>query len=531
MKRRHSERAVGRHCLKVCIPMIVLLLLLGASPAGIAEADPVSLTGKSIFISEERLALHSDDISEQGSDPAIGNGGFPTYEAEIRPLYAESPSVEMLLFPISAEELDAFHADRKQLRNLVGLHRHAPDPVVRLNAISWAVLPSGGWASAVTITSPGAEHLRVAFGARDAPEGMEILVSGNHPDDLTSAEVIDYERLSEDEVIWTIPVEGETIRLELRVPSLPFTSEGQITIERISHIIPMSRVQPQADVAMQTAGSCHIDPICSSHPDAFYGWAAIRLLIPTGAGDTSCTAFFLNNRQGREFVMTNEHCVSTQAQASGISGLYGYRRMFCGGPIIEPAPWGGGMTLVRASYDLDVTLLEMRRGPPFEPLRLGWDPSPVSVGDNLLSFGHPDGFPTSMAFHRARGMRAGIDDRGRFAVFLETDVVQGFTTLGASGSPLISGEYVRAVYWGGVDQTTPCSGGQLGAATPFSDVFEVFGRDLAPHLFTAPEPPSGSQNTSGGGGALNLWVLGLLLCAVTFRTWEIRRRRLGAARF
>jgi len=470
------------------------------------------------------------DSGERGLGSALGHGGISTYQAEMRPLHAESPSMEIVLLPISAEESAAFHADQKQTRNLVGLHRSAPDPVIQLHEMSWVMVPSEEWTSAVIITSPGAEHLRVAVGMRDVPTGMEILVSGNHIDVRTAAEIIEYERLSEEEIIWTIPVPGESIRLEFRVPSPPFRPEGKVTIERISHIMPMSRVQTQSDVVMQTRGWCHIDPVCSSHPDAIYGWGAIKLLVPKGGGDSFCTGFFLNNRQGREFVMTNEHCVSTEAQASGVSGLYGYRPMFCGGPVIERESWGGGMTLIRASYDLDVALLEMRRRPPFEPLRLGWDPSPLNVGDNLISFGHPDGVPTSMSFHRVLGMRPGIDERGRFSVFLETEVVQGFTSGGSSGSPLTLGDRVRAVLFGGVDATEPCTSGQLQASTPFSEVFDVFGRDFAPHLFTSPDPPASSQNNSvGGGGAVGPAALFCLFCALWVRILEIRRRRFGRA--
>jgi hypothetical protein len=61
VKEGSLEWAVGCRQLKVSTRILLPLLLLGASPVGIAEGDPVSLTGQSIFISEERLALHSMD--------------------------------------------------------------------------------------------------------------------------------------------------------------------------------------------------------------------------------------------------------------------------------------------------------------------------------------------------------------------------------------------------------------------------------------------------------------------------------------
>ena len=116
--------------------------------------------------------------------------------------------------------------------------------------IDWTALDDGSIAGAVSVTSPGAQALRAAIRAELGSGGEIRFFDGNAADGNTGQvsasqdfPVVTREDFYEDgepEILWSPTVEGDTIGIEITLPSREALSDFSLSIEQVSHIyVPM----------------------------------------------------------------------------------------------------------------------------------------------------------------------------------------------------------------------------------------------------------------------------------------------------
>jgi lysyl endopeptidase len=203
--------------------------------------------------------------------------------------------------------------------------------------------------------------------------------------------------------LWTPPVAGPALRLEVRLPGPSgddHTAAGFI-IDRASEIVgPGTWVAGRRTLAPRV-GQCLVDSSCvdaSQFPalgqlDPRRAIAA--LLFEDNGGAFVCSGALLNTlNQPAPYPMllTAHHCFDTQASASSLIAVWDWYTSFCNAPPPDPTtrPLSLGSTLLATGHLTDFTLVRLSSVPANRVL-LGWSalPGAAAHGTMLHRFSHP----------------------------------------------------------------------------------------------------------------------------------------------
>ncbi|MFO7868793.1 MAG: T9SS type A sorting domain-containing protein [Bacteroidales bacterium] len=215
------------------------------------------------------------------------------------------------------------------------------------------------------------------------------------------------------------------------------------------------------------SGDCQVNVNCSQGVDWQKEKRAVSRLIIDGT--TVCTGSLVNNtaQDGRPFVLTANHCVSTDFYASTVVFYFGYEYLYCSNSTYLTDEYIQSGSYLRATDiqdKIDFSLLEMYK-PPSEvaqPYYLGWD-----VTDDVDQ-------PGSVTLHHPRGdpMKISIDTdfptSSSFFTYKEnthwqiSDWEFGATEGGSSGAPLLNTQHKLF---------GTLSGGEASCSNPVNDYF------------------------------------------------------------
>ena len=131
--------------------------------------------------------------------------------------------------------------------------------------IDWISLDDGSIAGTVLLTSPGALAMRAGIHAELGAEGeIRFFVpnvaeghsgQGRESRDLPVITREDFYEGGEPEILWSPTVEGETIGMEITLPSREALSAFSFRIEQVSHIYVSPMEQLRSAVA-RVSESC-----------------------------------------------------------------------------------------------------------------------------------------------------------------------------------------------------------------------------------------------------------------------------------
>ena len=112
--------------------------------------------------------------------------------------------------------------------------------------IDWIPLGDGSIAGTGLVTSTGALAMRAGIHAELGPEGEIRFFAGNMPEgrsgqvrgsqDLPVITREDFHEDGEPEILWSPTVEGDTLGMEITLPSREALSAFSFRIEQVSHI-------------------------------------------------------------------------------------------------------------------------------------------------------------------------------------------------------------------------------------------------------------------------------------------------------
>ena len=337
--------------------------------------------------------------------------------------------------------------------------------------IDWTPLDDGSIAGAVSVTSPGAQALRAAIRAELGSGGEIRFFDGNTADGDTgqvSASqdfpvVIreDFYDDGEPEILWSPTVEGDTIGIEITLPSREALSDFSLSIEQVSHIyVPMESL---GYVPKELECPNHIDVQCRVGSfSSNYDSAVARIDFVDDGYSYNCSGTLLNDSEADTFIpyfLTANHCVSTGTVARTVEARWFWQRASCGNASIDSrhTTTFGGTDLLETSVAQDSTLLQFKSSLPGELFYSGWSADPISHPTQVYGIHHPDGDVKKFSAGRTIRHRDGQvcedpeNDIGCFTVRDGIDVAwsDGTTELGSSGSGLFSGPYLIGALSGG----------------------------------------------------------------------------------
>lgn len=184
------------------------------------------------------------------------------------------------------------------------------------------------------------------------------------------------------------------------------------------------------------------DRVCfrDNHPKEFLESAAVgRLVI---GGDRFCTAWRVGST---DRLLTNNHCLATQADVTSSEVQFGYECQTCGGNNVLPGVKVGGAELIMTSADLDFTLFSVDNFPAIQQFgTLYIDPTPQQDGEQIFIPGHGDAKPLRIAMFddTADGGACTLAHAAADAVNSDYNCD---TNPGSSGSPVISRDTGKVV--------------------------------------------------------------------------------------
>ncbi len=310
-----------------------------------------------------------------------------------------------------------------------------------------SIAVDGAWRTRIKLDHvnlpPGTRFWVWAPGGEQTPFGLELLGGESE--------------------LWSPSTEGELVYLEVAAP-LEGVEGDQTLGFQISEVLQLfSQQSPES-------GECLIDATCvtTSTLDVIGSLrnAIAQLQYVKNGNSYVCSGGLLNDTDTATtipYLLTANHCFSTQSVASTLEAFWDYRTTTCGGswPNLDTRPKSNGSTLLASSVQSDFTLARLNSIPAGRSL-LGWTTATVANGAKLHRVSHPfpDGVsvPAPQAYSStlnatSPSLTCSTDSDGRplgnLSKFIYSSMSDGGTYGGSSGSPVIlAGGYVVGQLFG-----------------------------------------------------------------------------------
>ena len=316
--------------------------------------------------------------------------------------------------------------------------------------------PDGGIVWGAEVRVEGAFRLRLHLANVDLPPGTEFWVYNSDE----SVGPVSVDSVVESGELWTPSVAGPEIRFELLIPPLGLTSTSGFAFDRVMELFQLdTNGSPIADQTHQPEGTaCLIDAQCVGPGDfnAIEGvQRAISLLgyIKNNASYI-CTGGLLNDTAPETlipYLLTANHCLSTQAHVNTLEAYWDYYANGCQGswPSLGSRPRSVGGTLLATGTGSDFTLVRLISIPSNRGL-LGWaaNASAAGPGTDLYRVSHPSGYPQAYSESLTYSPASSCTGHPTSRYLYQVPWVGG-TFGGSSGAPVVkSGGIAVGQLWG-----------------------------------------------------------------------------------
>jgi lysyl endopeptidase len=350
--------------------------------------------------------------------PSRAYEGTPTEVARFR---SDAGFPARFAWPVEGKVTAASAVDDGR-RRAVGRVRAAPKSFA---SVEWHPV-AGGRIAHFEAADTGALGLRVRLDLPGNSVALDVRVQGS--DDRV--ETLRIARGATE--AWTPWTEGDVQKVEIFA-----TVAVPVAVGAIVHF-DLSLSQAKA------AGACTIDTLCTTGDAALdaaimerkKSMALIQFMNSNQA--FVCTGTLLNTeRFPAPYFLTANHCIGSLGEANSITSFWFYENTVCGSGPLNPnrRQVTGGMQIVFADPNLDQTLLLMYTTPPAGVTFSGFDATPFTAGEPLVSISHPAGDVSKYALATAIGRARFIDwEQDAWLVTFTKGIVQG----GSSGSGIFT---------------------------------------------------------------------------------------------
>lgn len=339
--------------------------------------------------------------------------------------------------------------------------------------LKWQATAAGGQVAAINFNSAGAKGIRVGLLVTQLPESATLrfyakgaatafVVKGSEVLAVLAKNLSAGDKTDAGRTYWGPSVDGADAIVEIEIPAGVLTSSVSVSVPSVSHIFMTNKEISTAVAQITYSGdtnlglSCQVDVTCSTPKPAVTD-AVAHLRFNEGANGYICSGTLLtdNINSATPYLLTANHCISTQTVASTLTSWFKYRSLTCNdGSTGEYYPTIGGADLLYTAYGTDTTLVKLRNPPAVSGvLYAGWDATTAPVtSDPVHSVHHPKGDQQRLS----RGTITGYSLREtnptvqyydtRFygsnvtsGTILNVTLTTGLTQGGSSGSALLKG--------------------------------------------------------------------------------------------
>ena len=254
----------------------------------------------------------------------------------------------------------------------------------------------GGRLWRTRIASPNATTARLHLKGIDLPAGQQLRMSAPGWADSVIGPIEGVGEFGTGEA-WSLSLPTNEVLLEWFVPhgsaakQLPFAEADYYHGYR-----QIWKLEEEGSDGGLAVGTCHLDPIC------FPTWVGesngtVRLIFTGSLCSGQLTATTAVDET--PYVMTANHCISTQSIANSCQFNFFYRRNTCAASATASAGTsitGGDLVVTQAASDC--TLLMIRPTLPANTYWVGWTNNNVSTNTASTCLHHPDGSYQRISF-------------------------------------------------------------------------------------------------------------------------------------
>lgn len=389
------------------------------------------------------------------------------------------PPMSMTLGEPSAAEWQALQQPVSRHKAFqIGIKRDVPALPDVVDWVWYAV--AGGQAGQFTVTSNSALRIRGFLElAEPLPAGVEIRIYA--PD--KSGRVFGPYSQADFKVqvggkpgLWVPSLEGDTVGIEVFVPTGISPAQVKLAIPQVSHIAyDMQSSELRVDgVSDYRFASCDVSIACAPTDWQQTSKAVARYIFSDGFGNSYlCSGSLLADKDSSSqipYFATAAHCVFDATTAGSMDFFWFYRESTCGANDASWTQSSGGADLLASRLELDSTLVRLKEPPPAGVLMSGWALDTLQAGDTVVGIHHGLGNPKQFSQGNflsyaniavsTNGYMVVSDPNG---LFTQVSWEQGITAPGSSGSGLwktIAGQaYLKGTLVGGSsscsDPTSP----------------------------------------------------------------------------
>ncbi len=342
--------------------------------------------------------------------------------------------------------------------------------------LKWQATQSGGQVAAINFTSTGAKGIRIGllisqlpasatlrFYAKDATTAFEA--KGADVLAVLAKNMTAGDKTDEGRTYWGPVIKANNGTIEIEIPVGVSTNTVQVSIPSVSHLfMSMSDAQAISPQATYSGGgnfstmACQVDVVCVN-PFPAASDAVAWLVFNKSGGTSICSGTLLNDNlnSSTPYLLTANHCISGQTEASTLYTEFKYRSLFCNNATSgEYYPTTGtGAALLYTATNTDSTLVRLNGTLSTSVLFAGWDAATAPATSTVIhSIHHPQGDQqrisrgtVSSYFSRVgtTGMNNADINSGTILGIAQTS---GNTEPGSSGSGLFKGTDANPVVIG-----------------------------------------------------------------------------------
>ena len=441
-----------------------------ALPSGVAVAQP----GANVSVADQRF-----NPSAPAAAPAHWRP-LQDYSRVPIPLHIRAPELT------EAERQGA--AAKPRGPAIIGIGRPAPAGGGALSrSLAWSQA-GVGQVAAFRVTSPGAKAMRIAlkgelpegglvrfFSLSDADERFRPFVRQDFHDRgwTRRLEKAHGQAATARRLVWSPTVAGESIGVEVSLPSAAAQADLSLQVVRIAHLLRHAAAsggaapQPSDD-----ASSCSGVDVSCSDASGCDRMATVRISFTEDQGATYvCTATTLNDQRDAQakaqstHLLTASHCINSQEAADTLEAWWRYQTASCGSNETDSrfASLGGGADLVATHAASDHSLLKLRGPLPSLPVCWkGWSGTVPSIGEPVGLAHHPQGGLKEWAEGEAIGelTLAFAGEHPQFVDAILVEYGKGATAPGSSGAALLAADsgHILGVLSGGPEDQCAVDG-------------------------------------------------------------------------
>ncbi|MCK4663368.1 MAG: T9SS type A sorting domain-containing protein [Bacteroidales bacterium] len=349
------------------------------------------------------------------------------------------------------------------------------------NSGVWDILPDGSKLWRLGLKSEGAYSINIIFDEYFLPQGAKVFLYNIDKTIVLGA--FTNRNNKKCKILPVAAIPGDEIIVEYYEPA-NIDFESKIRIKQVAHDYKsVFSLKKNKDGRFGLSGDCNVDINCPEGDDwQIEKHAVCRIIIN---GTDLCTATLMNNtnQNATPYMLTANHCISTDFLAEHSVYYFNYESPSCNGPdgtfkTISVSELKATANEVSKDANLDFTLVELSSTPneDYKPYYAGWNRSETAA-ENTTSIHHPNGDVKKITIDNdspinATFMEYNVNSHWKIS---EWDI--GVTEPGSSGCPLFDNNH-RVI--------GDLTGGDASCSYPYNDYYAKFSRSwddyVAPEL-------------------------------------------------